>query len=63
MPLYEYECPSCGEKFELLVGIHDNQKELRCPKCQAPGPRKLMSGFSSCGVRATGSGGSSTGST
>ena len=33
MPIYEYECISCGEKFELRRGITDSDSEIKCPKC------------------------------
>ena len=63
MPLYEFACEKCGEKFELLLGLHNDPKEARCPKCKAAGAHRLMSGFSSAGARSTGSSCSSTGST
>ncbi len=63
MPIYEFECEKCGEKFDLLLGLHYDPKEIRCPKCQSSKARRLLSGFSSAGARSTGSGCSSTGST
>ncbi|MFC1940740.1 FmdB family zinc ribbon protein [Chloroflexota bacterium] len=35
MPIYEYECPACGEKFELRRGIIDSDEEVKCPRCEA----------------------------
>jgi len=35
MPIYEYECPKCGGRFELRRGLADNDSEIRCPKCGA----------------------------
>lgn len=32
MPLYEFQCKSCGLIFEELV-FHGNLKEVLCPKC------------------------------
>ena len=46
MPIYEYECKSCGEKFELRRGISDNDNEIKCPKCDAEYPRRIISMFS-----------------
>jgi len=63
MPIYEFECDQCGEKFELLLGLRHDPKDVRCPKCRSQGARRLMSGFSSAGGSSTGSGCSSTGST
>lgn len=64
MPIYEFECGQCGEKFDLLLGIRHDPKEIRCPKCGANQARRLMSTFSAAGgSQAPGSGCSSTGST
>ena len=35
MPIYEYQCRDCGERFEYLVRGEDK------PKCPACGGRKL----------------------
>lgn len=56
MPIYEYECQSCDEKFELRRSINDSDTELKCPKCGERNPRRIFSMFS------TGSSGSSGGS-
>ena len=45
MPMYEYECTSCGERFELRRGITDSDSEIRCPKCEAECPRRVFSVF------------------
>ncbi|HEY49142.1 MAG TPA: zinc ribbon domain-containing protein [Dehalococcoidia bacterium] len=45
MPIYEYECKSCGEKFELRRGMNDSDDEIRCPACGARGPRRVFSVF------------------
>ena len=47
MPIYEFECNKCEEKFEKLVGINESGSGVRCPKCDASNPRKLLSLFSS----------------
>ena len=46
MPIYEYECRNCGEKFELRRGITDDDSEIKCPKCEAANPRRILSVFS-----------------
>ena len=46
MPIYEYECPACGEKFELRRGINDSDSEIKCPRCGAANPRRVFSVFS-----------------
>ncbi|MHB8407898.1 MAG: FmdB family zinc ribbon protein [Acidiferrobacterales bacterium] len=30
MPTYEYECPKCGEKFELIQKISENNPPQHC---------------------------------
>jgi putative FmdB family regulatory protein len=40
MPLYEYECPSCGTRFERIQKFSD-PPEASCPNCQAPAQRQL----------------------
>ena len=32
MPIYEYRCKGCGEKFEALVFNRDDK--VSCPKCK-----------------------------
>jgi putative FmdB family regulatory protein len=41
MPIYEYECPACGERFELLVKL-DAPMPV-CPKCASTEVRKRVS--------------------
>jgi len=45
MPIYEYECPSCGERFELRRSMADSDSEISCPKCGAEHPRRVFSAF------------------
>ena len=45
MPIYEYECRKCGEKFEAIRSIADNDSEINCPKCEAKNPRRVCSVF------------------
>jgi putative FmdB family regulatory protein len=40
MPLYEYRCPSCAERFERLQPISAAMASP-CPACGAPAPRVL----------------------
>ena len=42
MPLYEYQCDSCGARFELIRKFSDPPLTT-CPKCGAEGVRKLVS--------------------
>ena len=42
MPFYEYECPSCGYRDEVLQKISDKPL-TKCPTCGKKGLKKLMS--------------------
>ena len=41
MPLYEYECDTCGHRFEVIQKFSDAPL-TECPKCQGA-VRKLLS--------------------
>ncbi len=43
MPMYEYRCKQCGIKFEILRGITAADEDVKCPKCGAAKPEKLLS--------------------
>lgn len=47
MPIYEYECTICGEKFEMRRGVGDSDVEIKCPKCGTEHPRRVLSMFAS----------------
>ena len=42
MPIYEYECTSCGEYLESIQKISDPPL-TECPACKQPALRKLVS--------------------
>jgi len=44
MPIYEFECGSCGVRFEELVAA--GTEELNCPECGAAGAHRLLSNVS-----------------
>lgn len=33
MPVYEYDCLACGQKFSLLIGMVSKPDEEVCPTC------------------------------
>ncbi|MDY6917374.1 MAG: zinc ribbon domain-containing protein [Chloroflexota bacterium] len=45
MPIYEYECPKCGERFEQRRSIADCDSQAECPKCGAVEARRVLSVF------------------
>ena len=48
MPVYEYECQECGEKFEQFRSISSDDSEVECPKCNTKEPKRVMSAFATC---------------
>ena len=40
MPIYEYQCPSCGHKFELRQGF-DAESTYECGVCGALAQRRI----------------------
>jgi len=46
MPIYEYRCKECGERFEKLVRFSTSTSEIKCPKCGGQKVEKLISAFS-----------------
>jgi putative FmdB family regulatory protein len=43
MPIYEYQCPSCGQEFQSLVMKKAEEDKLLCPKCGSRKKRRLIS--------------------
>jgi len=41
MPIYEYACPDCDLKFELLRPLRQANDMASCPCCQHTAQRKL----------------------
>jgi putative FmdB family regulatory protein len=41
MPIYEFECEKCGNRFEELVG--SDAPDPACPACGAAEARRLIS--------------------
>lgn len=41
MPLYEYKCPACENKFNELMSLDDYTPIRVCPKCNEPSPRLI----------------------
>ena len=62
MPIYEFRCKSCGQKFEELVfsSLFD-PANIYCPACGKNDSEKLMSAFSASGGDNIGAGSSSCG--
>ena len=49
MPIYEYECLKCGEKFELRRSMKDSDVGIKCPACGAVTTQRIFSLFATHG--------------
>ena len=45
MPIYEYRCESCAEKFEVLTRFAERDSAQVCPACESTKTRVLVSSF------------------
>jgi putative FmdB family regulatory protein len=46
MPIYEFACKDCGNRFEVLRLSSNGFKGVECPKCHGKKVAKEMSTFS-----------------
>lgn len=46
MPIYEYRCTICNNKFEILRSISQSDNDVCCPKCNSIA-KKVFSKFAS----------------
>ncbi len=51
MPIYEFDCPSCGQPFEELVRSSEAIKDVVCPSC---GNRKVKRKLSMFAAKVSG---------
>ena len=49
MPIYEYECPQCQEKFEQFKPIYSSNDGVACLKCGADAKRIISKPASGSG--------------
>jgi putative FmdB family regulatory protein len=49
MPIYEYRCESCTEKFEVLTRFAERDTTQVCPACESTRTRVLVSSFARVG--------------
>lgn len=45
MPIYAYKCKTCGEEFELLIGVTSKKTKLQCKKCKSTKIEKTFAPF------------------
>ena len=44
MPVYAYECTSCGGRFDLLRRMAESDDQARCPKCESTESKRRIAG-------------------
>ncbi|HYM96332.1 MAG TPA: zinc ribbon domain-containing protein [Candidatus Sulfotelmatobacter sp.] len=49
MPIYEYRCESCSQKFEILTRFAERDHAQVCPACESTRTRVLVSSFAFAG--------------
>jgi len=47
MPIYEYRCQDCGNRFEILQRMGQGAEGLSCPECGEERVEKQYSTFAS----------------
>jgi putative FmdB family regulatory protein len=53
MPIYEYVCQDCGQKYEKFVRSMAAKVELMCPQCGSEHGEKAFSVFGAIGTSST----------
>ncbi|MBI2849221.1 MAG: zinc ribbon domain-containing protein [Chloroflexi bacterium] len=56
MPIYEYVCSQCGERFEKIILRPQAEESLRCPRCESPEVQRAVSAFATLSCVPTPSG-------
>jgi len=54
MPMYEYRCPHCETRFEVLQRMGQGAEGVRCPECGQVKVERLLSTFAGQSATATG---------
>jgi putative FmdB family regulatory protein len=54
MPLYEYRCPACAERFELLQRVGERAEAVACPRCGKGAVERQLSTFAAAVGRSSG---------
>jgi len=50
MPIYEFQCQKCQNKFETLLTSSARINEVSCPDCQSKEIKKIISTTSNYGM-------------
>jgi putative FmdB family regulatory protein len=50
VPIYEFRCKGCGNRFEKLCPLGETGAGLKCPECGKQAPERVMSAFQTRGI-------------
>jgi len=53
MPIYEYVCTDCGERFEMLRKFSEADNKVKCTKCGKLNVKRAISTFATAGATST----------
>jgi putative FmdB family regulatory protein len=45
MPIYEYQCAKCGERFEIVSSLSERDEKAVCPACGGREVSQVFGGF------------------
>jgi putative FmdB family regulatory protein len=51
VPIYEYQCPKCAHRFEMIHDASDKDRKIICPSCGDSKAQRVISLFSCGGAR------------
>ncbi len=50
MPIYEYRCESCSDRFEVLTRFAERDTAQVCPSCESTSTKVMVSSFAFAGT-------------
>jgi putative FmdB family regulatory protein len=53
MPVYEFQCTACGERFEILCGLAERDSKAVCPSCGGRDVGQVLVGGFRVGISRT----------
>ena len=54
MPLYEYSCADCSDKFDVLTSYANRDLKQVCPTCESTKTKVMISSFAAFGSSESG---------
>ena len=55
MPIFEYQCKDCSNKYEIYHKSLSSSEKIECPSCGSENSKKLFSSFAASVEPAAGS--------